>query len=144
MPDFARMMDEMLYSIIASLAGVHWGMQKAVLMAGYTVKLINQWLIENAFMPIIGQTNDSLWVAVNVVFVVVLLVLGITYMLAAFVRLEVVSPRSAIMWYVAGALFFAIGPGLYQGISRRSRRSTCTIWILGFPNRSFNSQNIII
>ncbi len=117
MPDFARMMDEMLYSIIASLAGVHWGMQKAVLMAGYTVKLINQWLIENAFMPIIGQTNDSLRVAVNVVFVVALLVLGITYMLAAFVRLEVVSPRSAIMWYVAGALFFAIAPSLYQGMN---------------------------
>lgn len=117
MPDFARMMDELLYSVIVTIAGVHWGIQKAILMAGYTVKLINQWLVENAFMPIIGDTNDSLRGAVNVVFVVALLVLGITYMLAAFIRLDIVNPRSALTWYVAGALFFAAGPSLYQGMN---------------------------
>src|SRR5688572_1371893 len=102
MPDFARMIDELQYSIIALIAGIHWSLQEALLMAGYTVKLVNQWLIENAFMPIIAQTNNSLGMAVSVVFVVALMVLGITYLLAAFIRLDVVSPRSAIMWYVAG------------------------------------------
>ena len=119
MPDFARMMDELLYSVIVTIAGVHWGIQKAILMAGYTVKLINQWLVENAFMPIIGDTNDSLRGAVNVVFVVALLVLGITYMLAAFIRLDIVNPRSALTWYVAGALFFAAGPSLLSPVSSR-------------------------
>ncbi len=117
MPDFARMIDELQYSIIVLLAGTHWSLQRAVLMAGYTVKLVNQWLIEHAFMPIIAQTNNSLGVAVSVVFVIALLVLGITYLLAAFVRLEVVNPRSAILWYLAGALFFATGPSLYQGMN---------------------------
>ena len=117
MPDFARMIDELQYSIIALIAGIHWSLQEALLMAGYTVKLVNQWLIENAFMPIIAQTNNSLGMAVSVVFVVALLVLGITYLLAAFIRLDVVSPRSAIMWYVAGMLFFTIGPSLYQGMN---------------------------
>lgn len=117
MPDFGRMIDEFIYSIIVMLAGVHWSLQKALLMAGYTIKLVNQWLIENAFMPIIAQTNNSLGVAVSVVFVVALLVLGITYLLAAFIRLDVVSPRSAIMWYIAGVLFFAIGPSFYQGMN---------------------------
>lgn len=117
MPDFARMIDELFYSVIVLIAGVHWSLQEAVLMAGYTVKLVNQWLIENAFMPIIAQTNDSLSFAIGVVFVVALLVLGITYLLAVFIRLDVVSPRSAIMWYLAGVLFFTIGPSFYQGMN---------------------------
>jgi hypothetical protein len=117
MPDFARMIDELQYSIIVLIAGIHWSLQEALLMAGYTVKLVNVWLIENAFMPIIAQTNNSLGIAVSVVFVVALLVLGITYLLAAFIRLDVVSPRSAIMWYIAGVLFFTIGPSFYQGMN---------------------------
>ncbi|MBK8135023.1 MAG: hypothetical protein IPK52_04155 [Chloroflexi bacterium] len=88
MPDFARMMDELFYSIIVLIAGVHWSLQEAVLMAGYTIKLVNQWLIENAFVPIIAHTNNSLSLAIGVVFVVALLVLGITYLLAAFIRLD--------------------------------------------------------
>ena len=117
MPDFARMLDELQYNLIVLIAGTHWSLQKAVLMAGYTIKLVNQWLIENAFMPIIAQTNDSLGLAVSVVFVVALLVLGITYLLAAFIRLDVVSPRSAIIWYIAGVLFFTIGPSFYQSMN---------------------------
>ena len=85
MPDFARMIDELQYSLIALIAGIHWSLQEALLMAGYTVKLVNVWLIENAFMPIIAQTNNSLGIAVSVVFVVALLVLGITYLLAVFI-----------------------------------------------------------
>lgn len=117
MPDFARMIDELQYSMIVLIAGVHWSLQEAVLMAGYTIKLVNQWLIENAFMPIIAQTNNSLGLALSWVFIVALLVLGITYLLAAFIRLDVVAPRSAIMWYVAGVMFFTIGPSFYQGMN---------------------------
>ncbi|MAS35348.1 MAG: hypothetical protein CL610_15160 [Anaerolineaceae bacterium] len=117
MPDFGRMIDEFIYNVIVLIAGVHWGLQKAVIMAGYTIKLINQWLIENAFVPIIAQTNDSLRLAVSYVFIIALLVLGLTYMLAALVRLDVVSPRNAITWYAAGLLFFTIGPSFYQGMN---------------------------
>lgn len=117
MPDFARMIDELQYSIIVLIAGIHWSLQEALLMAGYTIKLVNQWLIEHAFMPVIAQTNSSLGVAIGYVFVVAMLLLGITYMLAAFVRLDVVHPRSALMWYIAGALFFTIGPSFYQGMN---------------------------
>lgn len=117
MPDFARMLDDLQYSIIVLIAGIHWSLQETLLMAGFTVKLINNWLIENAFMPIIAQTNNSLGIAMSYVFVVALLVLGITYLLAAFIRLDVVSPRSAIIWYIAGALFFTIGPSFYQGMN---------------------------
>lgn len=117
MPDFARMIHELQYSIIVLIAGIHWSLHEALLMAGFTIKLMNQWLIENAFMPIIAQTNNSLSLAVSYVFIVALLVLGITYLLASIVRMEVVRPRSALLWYLAGALFFSLGPGLYQGMN---------------------------
>src|SRR5689334_78620 len=118
MPDFARMLDELQYNIIVMLAGIHWNLQKALLMAGYIIKLVNQWVMDNAFVPIITQTNDSLRIAVGYAFIVALLVLGITYLLAAFIRLEVVNPRSAVLWYIAGLLFFSIGPGFYQGMNQ--------------------------
>jgi hypothetical protein len=117
MPDFARMLDELQYNLIVLLAGIHWSLQRVVLMAGFTIKLIDQWLAEHAFMPLISQTNDSLRIAVSYVFIVALLVLGITYLLSALIRLDVVNPRSALMWYVAGLLFFSVGPSFYQGMN---------------------------
>ncbi|MBK9124426.1 MAG: hypothetical protein IPM16_15080 [Chloroflexi bacterium] len=117
MPDFARMLDELMYGIIVLIAGIHWNLQEALIMAGYTVKLVNQWLIDHVFAPVIAQTNGSLGVAVGYVFIAAMLVLGITYMLASFIRLDVVSPRSALIWYVAGALFFSIGPSFYRSLN---------------------------
>ncbi|MBN8637911.1 MAG: hypothetical protein J0M07_21510 [Anaerolineae bacterium] len=116
--------DTLWYNLLFSLAGMGWSVQRAFLMLGYTIELINQWLVDHAFTPLITQTNASLQLAVSLAFVVALLVLGITYMLAAFARLRVVEPRSAIGWYLAGALFFTLGPGLYQGMSEFRRDVT--------------------
>jgi hypothetical protein len=109
--------DTLWWNLMFALAGMGWSLQRAFLMMGYTIELMNQWLIDNAFTPLITQTNASLQVAVSISFIVALLVLGITYLLAAFARLRIVEPRSAIAWYLAGALFFALGPSLYQGLS---------------------------
>ncbi|MBK8035396.1 MAG: hypothetical protein IPK17_39020 [Chloroflexi bacterium] len=94
-----------------------WSFQRAFLMMGYTIELMNQWLVDHAFTPLIAQTNASLQTAVTAAFVVALIVLGVTYLLAAFARMRVVEPKSAIGWYLAGALFFSLGPSLYQGMS---------------------------
>ena len=109
--------DTLWYNLLFSLAGMGWSLQRAFLMMGYTIELMNQWLIDNAFTPLIAQTNASLQVAVSLAFVVALLVLGVTYLLAAFARMRIVEPKSAIAWYLAGALFFTLGPSLYQGMS---------------------------
>ncbi|MEO8397163.1 MAG: hypothetical protein ABI700_29480, partial [Chloroflexota bacterium] len=109
--------DSLWYNILLSLAGIHWSAQRAFIMMGYTIELMNTWLVSNAFTPLIAQTNASLQIAVTAAFVIALLVLGITYLLAAFARIRVVEPRSAIAWYLAGALFFALGPQLYQGLN---------------------------
>ncbi len=105
------------YNILWTLAGIGWSLARALVMMGYTIELLDQWLTQNAFTPLIQQTNASLQVAVNLSFFVALLVLGITYLLAVFVRLDVVAPKSAIMWYLAGALFFTSGPALYQSMT---------------------------
>lgn len=109
--------DTLWYNLLYSLAGVGWSLQRAFLMMGYTIELMNQWLVDNAFTPLIAQTNASLQVAVSMAFIVALLVLGVTYLLAAFARMRIVEPKNAIAWYLAGALFFALGPSLYQGMS---------------------------
>ncbi len=109
--------DALWYNILLSLAGIHWSAERALIMMGYTIELMNRWLVNNAFMPLIAQTNASLQVAITAAFAIALLVLGITYLLAAFARLRVVEARSAIAWYLAGALFFALGPQFFQGMS---------------------------
>ena len=109
--------DTLWYNLLLSLAGMHWSVERALMMMGYTIELMNQWLVDNAFTPLIAQTNASLQIVVTASFAVALIVLGITYLLAAFARMRVVEPKSAIAWYLAGALFFALGPQLYQGMT---------------------------
>jgi hypothetical protein len=109
--------DTFWYNLLLNLAGLHWGLLRGFIMMGYIVEVINRWLAQNAFSPLIQMTSDTLEVAVGLAFLVALFVLGITYLLAAIIRLDVVSPRSAIVWYIAGSLFFAVGPSLYQGMN---------------------------
>lgn len=109
--------DSFWYNILLSVAGLQWSLQRGFIMMGYTIELINEWLINEAFAPLIQQTNNSLSTAVSLVFVIAPLILGLTYLLAAFIRLDVVNFRSAVMWYVAGLLFFSLGPSLYQGMN---------------------------
>ncbi len=106
--------DSLWYNLVYQLAAIHWGMQRGFIMMGYTLELINRWLIEVAFSPLIDLTNDSLRVAVSLTFVIALLVLGLTYLLSALVRWRVVEARSAMLWYLAGILFFTIGPTFYR------------------------------
>ena len=115
--DLQIAIDSFYYNIILSLAGLHWSLQRGLFVMGHTVQTVNQWLIEQAFAPLIEQTNASLSLAVSFAFFLALLLLGLTYMLAALIRLDIVDLRSAVVWYVAGALFFALGPALYQGMN---------------------------
>jgi hypothetical protein len=114
--EFRIAIDAFWYNTLLNLAAMHWGLLRGLVTMGYTVELMNRWLAQVAFAPLIALTNDSLRVGVTLAFVVALLVLGITYLLAAFVRLDVVRPRSAIAWYGAGVLFYSLGPQLYLGL----------------------------
>lgn len=108
--------DKLWYDILRLLAVAGWTLQKGLFMMGHAIELANLWLVDNAFAPLIAQTNHQLRLTASLAFVIALIVLGITYLLAAFARLDIVSPRSAIAWYLAGAVFFQLGPTLYQGM----------------------------
>ncbi|NUQ06492.1 MAG: hypothetical protein HUU31_21585, partial [Anaerolineae bacterium] len=109
--------DALWYNLLLSLAGLGWSLLRALIMMGYTLELVNDWLVSSAFAPLIAATNASLQIAVTAAFAVALIVLGITYLLAAFARMRVVEPKSAIGWYLAALLFFSLGPSLYQGMA---------------------------
>ncbi|MDX2139513.1 MAG: hypothetical protein SF123_15620, partial [Chloroflexota bacterium] len=115
--EFRIALDAFWYNTLLNLAAMHWGLLRGLVAMGYSVELMNRWLAQVAFAPLIALTNDSLRVGVTLAFVVALLVLGITYLLAAFVRLDVVRPRSAVAWYLAGVLFYSLGPQLYLGLT---------------------------
>jgi hypothetical protein len=109
--------DGLWYDILRLLAVAGWTLQKGLFMMGHAIELANLWLVNSVFAPLIQQTNSQMRVSTSLAFVIALVVLGITYLLAAFVRLEVVNPRSAIGWYLAGVVFFQLGPTLYQGMN---------------------------
>jgi len=109
--------DKLWYDLLRLLALAGWTLQKGLFMMGHAIELANIWLVENAFAPLITQTNNQMRVTAGLAFVIALMVLGITYLLAAFVKLDVVSPRGAIGWYLAGVVFFQLGPLLYQGMN---------------------------
>lgn len=109
--------DAFYYNLLFSLASIHWSILRAFIMMGYAIELFNRWLADKAFVPLIQQTNASLSVVVNLALIVALSVLGITYLLAVFIRSNIVEPRSALLWYLAGVLFFSLGPSLFQGMN---------------------------
>ena len=121
--------DAFWYQLLMTLAAFQWSLLRGAFMMGHTIQLLTDWLAERAFAPLIRQTSDSLQVATSWAFVLALLVLGITYLLAAIVRLDVVNPRSAILWFVAGMVFFQIGPALYQGMSDFRRTVSAAFYL---------------
>lgn len=109
--------DAFWYSLLLTAAGVHWGAQRAAILAGHTISQVNEWLTSSAFAPLLDGTAQGLGLLFHLTFVVALFVLGVTYLLAAFVRLQVVEFRSALLWYLAGALFFGGAPNLYNAVN---------------------------
>lgn len=132
--------DAFYYNLLFSLASIHWSILRAFIMMGYAIELFNRWLADNAFVPLIQQTNASLSVAVNISLIIALLVLGVTYLLSAFVRFNVVEPRSALLWYLAGAMFFSLGPSLFQGMNNIRQGIAQTFYLSALNGLQVNSN----
>jgi hypothetical protein len=110
-------LDGLVYNVAFSIAGIHWGLLPAFLMMGHVISRINLWLSDQAFSPLIAVNSSGMRVAFTMAFVVALFILGITYMISVFIRLDVVNFQSALVWYIAGVLFFSMGPSLYQSMN---------------------------
>ena len=124
-----KALDEFVYNTALSLAAIHWSLLRAFIMMGHVIERINIWLSEEAFSPLIAANNTGMRSVFVLAFVIALFVLGITYMIAVFIRLDVVNFQSAITWYVAGALFFSLGPSLYEGMNELRQRVSTAFYL---------------
>jgi hypothetical protein len=108
--DIEFAIDELWYSILLLHSQVQWFLMKTFFVLGIVIDLVTQFLAESAFAPLISQSNSQFGIAVSMSFTIAMLVLGLSYMVAHFIRLNVVEFKSAFLWYVLVALFFQLGP----------------------------------
>ncbi|MHB8751699.1 MAG: hypothetical protein ACYDBJ_21225, partial [Aggregatilineales bacterium] len=101
------------YSLAHTVAAFMWGISKMLTTVGVGIGVLNEWLAQNFFQPMIQMTSATMQPIVGVFLFAALGILGISYFLAAFIRLNVVSLRSVVLWWFAGALFFSVGPAFY-------------------------------
>jgi hypothetical protein len=101
------------YDISRIIAGFMWSISKILTTTGVGIGILNDWLAANFFQPMIQMTSSTMKPIVGVFMFAAMGVLGISYFLAAFIRLNVVSLKSVLVWWFAGALFFSVGPSFY-------------------------------
>ncbi len=101
------------YGLAYTITAFMWSISKMLITVGVGTGILNEWLAVNFFQPMIQMSSTTMKPIFGVFMFAALGILGISYFLAAFVRLNVVSLRSVVIWWVAGAIFFSIGPGVY-------------------------------
>ena len=102
--------DKLWYDLLHLLAVAGWTLQKGLFMMGHAIELANLWLAQNAFAPLISQTNHQMRVTASLALNDRPHRAGYHHLLAAFVRLDVVSPRSALASTWRAWCSFQLGP----------------------------------
>jgi len=111
------MVDGLWYDLLRLHAQIQWFLMKVFLVMGIVIDLVTDFLADHAFAPLITQSSSQFGIAVSMSFTIAIMVLGLSYMIAHFIRLNVVELRSALTWYVLVALFFQLGPELYLSMN---------------------------
>src|SRR5579859_1287368 len=111
-----KMIYQGLYQLELSVASALWSINKALVTVGVGVGLLIGWVSTNFFQPMISTGMQTFGTITSMFFVIALFVLGICYALAVFIRVEIVSLRSALLWYFAALLFFQVAPSLYTSL----------------------------
>src|SRR5260221_2224741 len=112
-----KMIYQGLYQLELNVAQAMWSVNKALVTVGVGVGLLIGWVATNFFQPLISTGMQSFGTITSMFFVIALVLLGLSYVLAMFIRIEVVSMRSALLWYVAAILFFQAAPSIYTGLN---------------------------
>ncbi len=123
--------DGLVYDLIRTISEALWFLIKAGLVLSYQIVSVDRWLSQNAFPPLIQGTNNGMRVAASMTFVVALFVLGLTYLMAVWIRLDVVRPQRAFLWFLAGTLFFQVGPGFYSSFHEMRTRLSSAFYAAG-------------
>ena len=104
-----------LYTILHSVAAIFWWIDQAILLVGFYITALTDWLVNTAMSPLISSVSNQTMSLLAPVFVLAMTVLGITYLLAVFGTIQIVSLRSAVLWLLFAAFVYQVGPQLYQG-----------------------------
>ncbi|GIK64402.1 MAG: hypothetical protein BroJett018_21960 [Chloroflexota bacterium] len=112
------MIDGFWYDLLALHAQIQWFVMKVFFILGIVIDLMTDFMAEHAFAPLITQSNSQFGIAVSMSFTIAMLVLGMSYMIAHFIRFNVVEFKSALTWYLLAALFFQLGPELYLSMNQ--------------------------
>jgi len=104
------------YTVAHTLATFMWQLSKMLLTVALAVATVNDWLAAAFFQPMISLTSQAVAPLTSTFFFIALVVLGCTYSLAGLVRLNVVSARNMLLWWLAAALFYTLGPQFYGGL----------------------------
>jgi len=89
---------------------------RIMLLLAYYLNIVRVSYLGDLFKPMINATALSLSGLFSSVFVIVWVLLGLCYLLAPFVKIEVVRTRSALTWFVIGFFFFQNAGDVYVGI----------------------------
>lgn len=90
-----------------------WKFDRSLLLAGYYIEWITNWLRTQGFGPAItltAQTGDKLLIPVVTLAV---FLLGFQYVLASWFHFNVVEWKSALAWLLGALLFYGSAPTLY-------------------------------
>lgn len=136
--DMEFMVDGLWYTLLQLHAQTQWFLMKVFFIMGIVIDLVTDFMAEHAFAPLITQSNNQFGIAVSMSFTIAIMVLGLSYLIAHFIRLNVVELRSALTWYVLVALFFQIGPELYLGMN--SLRSDINSFFYATAMQSINNS----
>ena len=112
---------QLAYRLVLELGAFLWWIDRSILLVGYYVLALTDWLTQSAFSPLLtGVATMTSGIAANM-FVLAMMVLAFTYLLAVFFRLNVVDPKSAFLWMLFATLIFQIGPEAYLGLEKLRR-----------------------
>ncbi len=106
----------LLYSLSQTIATFLWSVSRTLATASVGAGVLSSWLATHFFQPMIQFSSTTLRPIVGIALFLALSILGICYFLAAFIRLQIVSLRNVILWWIAGGLFFSLGPNLYTSL----------------------------
>jgi len=130
--------DGLWYNLLLLHAQIQWFLMRVFFIMGIIIDLVTDFIAEQAFAPLITQSNSQFGVAVSMSFTIAMFVLGLSYMIAHFIRFNVVEFKSAFTWYVLVALFFQLGPQLYLGMN--SLRSDINSFFYASSLQSINNS----
>ena len=105
---------QQLYWLVEGIAAWLWATPvRGLIYSGYIIQVITDWLRTDGFGPLIAlgaETGDQLLIPVATVAV---FLAGLQYVLAAWFKVNVVEPRSALAWLLGALVFYASAAELY-------------------------------